>query len=206
MGYGLGLLPDIPFAVVKAPVFSTVKLLGVDPALGPEMKSTGEILGLGRTFAAAAAKAFYYKDGIISALKPGDLLLLSLSAGDKNRFQPHLEKLRAAGVQFAATPGTARFLRENGVEPAWEVADESSCLQLIGERRVALSLITATKGNRQGRFGFALRSLCLQKGIPLFTALETFALFIQTCLEGESDEHESCEDIGELANRSTVGL
>ncbi|MCK9910092.1 hypothetical protein MXD81_13190, partial [Microbacteriaceae bacterium K1510] len=74
MGYGTGLLPDIAYAVVKAPVFSTVKLNGLDPVLGPDMKSTGEVLGLGRTFAEAAAKAFCFTEKANSAIRSGGLI------------------------------------------------------------------------------------------------------------------------------------
>ncbi|WP_126428697.1 carbamoyl-phosphate synthase (glutamine-hydrolyzing) large subunit [Brevibacillus marinus] len=203
MGYGSGLLSDIPFAVVKAPVFSTVKLAGVDPVLGPEMKSTGEILGLGRTFAEAAAKAFAYKDGLHLSLAAGDLVFVSLRDSDKAAFPDRLKVLRERGVRFAATPGTAELLKRHGVEPL-VIRDASELLKLIQADKVALALVTASKGNRRDRAGFALRSLAVQKGIPLFTALETFDLYQEAWLKRGSGEDGSCEDIASMAGCSTV--
>ncbi len=206
MGYGLGLLPDIGFAVVKAPVFSTVKLNGVDPVLGPEMKSTGEILGLGRTMEEAAAKAFRYKDVSYPVLKKDDLLFVSLADQDKPQFLPILKKLTELGVRFIATAGTAEFLQQTGLKPLMIVADEADFVSAIQNHQISLALITATKGNRQGRKGFALRSTAIQKGIPLLTAIETFALYLQAFSMKESEGHEACEDIGTLSRRTAISL
>ncbi|NGQ95673.1 carbamoyl phosphate synthase large subunit [Brevibacillus sp. SYP-B805] len=204
MGYGTGLLDDIPFAVVKAPVFSTVKLSGVDPVLGPEMKSTGEVLGLGRTIHEAAAKAFRFKDQAVPSMEPGDCLFLSLAEPHKSEFFPELKVLQEKGVRFVATPGTARWLRAHGAEVVAEAADEKELQLLLQTTTISLALVTATVGNKQGRRGFALRSLALQKGIPLFTALETFALYVQSLLAKERDGHGDCQDIGTLSSRSAV--
>ncbi len=206
MGYGTGLLPDIPFAVVKAPVFSTVKLTGVDPVLGPEMKSTGEILGLGRTMAEAAAKAFRYKEAACPRLGAGDLVFVSLADADKAGFVRQLAALSTIGVRFAATPGTAQILRQAGAAVTTEVSDEAELLNVLQTGTIAVALVTATKGNRRERLGFALRSLLVQKGVPLFTAIETFALYLQAFSEKESDGHEACEDIGTLSRRTAVRL
>ncbi|MFY0543191.1 carbamoyl phosphate synthase large subunit [Brevibacillus sp. H7] len=205
MGFGTGLLPDIPFAVVKAPVFSTVKLDGVDPVLGPEMKSTGEVLGLGRTFAEAAGKAFAFKDHVHNGLRQGDTCFVSLSDKDKTAVAVGLfAAIERQGAQMAATQGTADWLRENGVEVARVIADEGDFIKLLQAETISLAVITATKGNRQGRIGFALRSLAVQKGIPLFTAVETLDLYLQAIMEKGSDGHAACEDIGTLSKR-TVG-
>jgi len=206
MGYGRGLLPDIPFSVVKAPVFSTVKLNGVDPVLGPEMKSTGEILGLGRTMAEAAAKAFRYRDSAYPELEKGNLVFVSLSDQDKPRLAKQWADLQAKGVRFAATTGTARYLRELGIQPEAEVEHSKDFLELVKHHSVAMAVITATKGNQQGRRGFTLRSIAVQKGIPLFTAVETFTLYNQAFMEKERVEHEVCEDIGTLSKRRPVKL
>lgn len=202
MGHGTGLLADIGFSVVKAPVFSTVKLNGVDPVLGPEMKSTGEVLGLGRTFAEAAAKAFRFSEKSVAAVKAGDLIFVSLSDADKAEFSLPFNQLQEQGVRIAATRGTAEWLRANGIEVHAVVADEQGLAQLLQESGISLALITATKGNRQGRKGFALRSLAVQKGIPLFTALETFELYMQAISAKGSEGHGNCEDIGTLSKRA----
>jgi len=205
MGFGTGLLPEIPFAVVKAPVFSTVKLNGVDPVLGPEMKSTGEVLGLGQTFAEAAGKALAYKDRVLGGLDAGSTCFVSLSdLGKTAAAAKCVAEIQSRGVVIAATPGTAEWLGEHGIQRVRVVAAEEAFVQLVQEEKVALAVITATKGNRPGRFGFALRSLAVQKGIPLFTAIETLELYLHTMTEKGSDGHAACEDIGTLS-KQTVG-
>lgn len=204
MGYGTGLLADIPFAVVKAPVFSTVKLTGVDPVLGPEMKSTGEVLGLGRTLHEAAMKAFRFKDHSINIPQAGDTMLLSLAEADKAEWSEAIAEMQKRGVRFVATPGTAAWLQAHGAEVQAIVQDEKAFAALLQSTAVSLALITATVGNKQGRKGFALRSTAMQKGIPLFTAMETFTLYVQAILAKESGEYGNCEDIGSLSRRSAV--
>ncbi|GAA4718963.1 carbamoyl phosphate synthase large subunit [Brevibacillus fulvus] len=201
MGYGTGLLPDIPFAVVKAPVFSTVKLPKVDPALGPEMKSTGEVLGLGRSFTQAAAKAFAFQQKAKAALTREDVCLLSLAQKDKVAALATIRELSGRGIRFAATSGTARWLEENQLAVYRKIETEQDFLQVLQEEPVSLAVITATKGNRQERTGFALRSHALGKGIPLFTVWETFRFFVETMTGKGSDEDGACEDIGTLSKR-----
>ncbi len=205
MGYGTGLLPEIPFAVVKAPVFSTIKLNGVDPVLGPEMKSTGEILGLARSFPEAAAKAFRFKDSSYPELAKGDTLFLSIADADKHDSLPAaLSALQAKGIRFVATKGTAEWLSKAGCTVSDVVADEQAFAQFIQTNGISLAFITATKGNRHGRKGFALRGLAVQKGIPLFTAVETFDLYLQALIEKESDRDGTCEDIGTLSKHAVA--
>ena len=204
MGYGTGLMVDIPFAVVKAPVFSTVKLSGVDPVLGPEMKSTGEVLGLGRSIHEAAMKAFHFKDQSISVPQSGDTMLLSLADADKAKWSDALGEMKKRGVRFVATPGTAAWLQANGADVLQVVQDEKEFAQLLQATTVSLALITATVGNKQGRTGFALRSTAMQKGVPLFTAMETFTLFVQSILAKESGGYGNCEDIGSLSQCAAV--
>ncbi|MGC5324846.1 carbamoyl-phosphate synthase (glutamine-hydrolyzing) large subunit [Brevibacillus sp. SYSU BS000544] len=206
MGYGTGLLPDIPFTVVKAPVFSTIKLNGVDPVLGPEMKSTGEILGLGRTLEEAAAKAFRYKDASYPLLQANDVVFVSLADQDKLPFVSKIAALAEKGVAFAATEGTAKLLLENGAKQVTVVSEEKEFIELQLQQKVALALITATKGNRQGRKGFHLRSTAVQKGIPLMTAIETFALYLQAFAKKEREGHDACEDIRTLSKQSVIPL
>lgn len=199
MGYGTGLLPEIPFAVVKAPVFSTIKLNGVDPVLGPDMKSTGEILGLGRTFEEAAAKAFRFKDASFPKLVAQDTVFISLADDDKSKLAASVAKLQKQGIRFAATKGTAAWLQQAGLEVASIVETEHDFAQLIQSGGVTLAFITATKGNQQVRTGFRLRGLAVQKGIPLFTAVETFDLYIGSLTKKEGNNHDECEDIGTLS-------
>lgn len=203
MGAGTGLLPDIPFAVVKAPVFSTVKLTGVDPVLGPEMKSTGEVLGLGSTFPEAAGKAFCFKDNIFGKWQEGQICLVSLADADKTAaVLPALERLQELGAVWAATPGTAEWMRNAGFSVAYEICGQQELTELVQAQPVAFAMITATKGNRRGRSGFALRSRALQLGVPLFTSTETFDLYVQSISEKRGVGHAICEDIGSISKRA----
>lgn len=200
MGHGTGLLPDIPFAVVKAPVFSTVKLNGVDPVLGPEMKSTGEVLGLGRSFVEAAGKAFAFKDNVYHDWQAGNLVILSLADGDKHdALSRTITQLQAEGAALAATPGTAAWLEAQGIPVSHVIAEEAKLVEKLQQETAAFALITATKGNRQGSSGFALRSRMVQQGVALFTAVETFELYVQSILKKRGGSHAACEDIGTLS-------
>jgi len=207
MGYKAGLLPEIPYCVVKAPVFSTVKLPGVDPAVGPEMKSTGEILGLGRTFAEAAAKAFRFKEQAGAALRAGQGLFVSLSVGRKTAAAAVvLRQLQQQGIRLIATPGTAKWLATEGITVEQSVEDVQPFLQLVQEGAVSAAVITATAGNKRERNGFRLRSAALQKGVPLFTAWESFELYVNAIGMKEDNGDGTCEDIGTLSGRATVQL
>lgn len=200
MGYGTGLLPEIPFAVVKAPVFSTIKLNGVDPVLGPEMKSTGEVLGLGRTFEEAAGKAFAFKDNLYGDWKNGQLVMISLADADKKEEIGQLiGQLQADGATLAATAGTASWLAASGVAVKHVVEDEAAWNQLLQKEQAAFALVTATKGNQQGRRGFALRSRMVQQGIPLFCATDTFSLYVKSIMMKRGGSHAASEDIGTLS-------
>ncbi|WNC14434.1 carbamoyl-phosphate synthase (glutamine-hydrolyzing) large subunit [Brevibacillus brevis] len=200
MGYRTGLLPDIPFAVVKAPVFSTVKLNGVDPVLGPEMKSTGEVLGLGRTFAEAAGKAFAFKDKWYGDWKAGHTVIVSLKDADKQGGVGRtLAQLKAEGAVLAATLGTAEWLQANGVAVSHVIADEAKLIELLQKEKAAFALVTATVGNRQGRTGFAIRGRLVQHGVPLFSAVETFDLYVKSIQEKRGGSHAASEDIGTLS-------
>lgn len=200
MGYSTGLLPDIPFAVVKAPVFSTVKLNGVDPVLGPEMKSTGEVLGLGRSFAEAAGKAFAFKDNFYGDWKAGHLVIASLKDSDKQAdISKTLAQLQSEGGVLAATAGTAAWLQETGVTVSHVIENEAKLNELLQKDKAAFALITATIGNRHGRTGFALRGRLVQHGVPLFSAVETFDLYVKSILEKRGGSHAASEDIGTLS-------
>ncbi|WP_232699726.1 carbamoyl-phosphate synthase (glutamine-hydrolyzing) large subunit [Brevibacillus daliensis] len=202
-GYKTGLGDDIDFIVAKAPVFSTNKLLGVDPVLGPEMKSTGEILGVGQSVEEALRKAFAYKKGVSAKLTQGAGLFLSLKDVDKPLVLTEIDQLHKLGVKFYATPGTARVLVENGY-PVFQVIENQDVFnQLIKAKEIQIALITATKGNQAERFGFHLRSLAVQKGVPLLTALETWSVYVKASLQIEGED-DSCEDLGSLGKQSVV--
>ncbi|WP_047153521.1 carbamoyl-phosphate synthase (glutamine-hydrolyzing) large subunit [Aneurinibacillus tyrosinisolvens] len=179
MGYGTGILPRIPFYAVKGPVFSTIKLNGVDPALGPEMKSTGEVIGLSYSIEEAIGKAIAWKEGICDWLEKGDTILLSLSDQDKTSFVPHIPAVKELELQIIATPGTAALLKEHGIDVLETIETQERAKQLCGERAVKAFVNTPTLGNKRGRLGFELRQLALALNVPCFTFLDTFASYLE---------------------------
>ncbi|GAB6935116.1 carbamoyl-phosphate synthase large subunit [Calditerricola yamamurae] len=173
-----GLLESPGFYAVKAPVFSTVKLAGVDPAVGPEMQSTGEGIGLGTTVEEALWNALAWKEGGVRRLGAGDAVLVALADRDKAAFLPLAAKLAARGVKLVATPGTARFLHQDG----WPVAravDAREGAALLRDGAVTCALITPTRGRRPETDGFRLRTQALLAGVPLFTCVDTFAAYLE---------------------------
>ena len=114
-GYVNGLHPNQPNIAVKAPVFSFAKLTDVDINLGPEMKSTGEILGIDTDFSRALYKAMVASGIDVPAGGKGAALLVTLADGDKDEALPIIQDFASLGFQLYATTGTARFLEAHGL-------------------------------------------------------------------------------------------
>ncbi len=180
MGWTDGLLPEPDFVAVKAPVFSTAKLRGVDPSLGPGMQSTGEVIGVHEDARVALAKAL-----LSAALHPplpgpeGAEVLVSVAPRDIERIGELSGALAAAGYHFTATPGTAAELRRLGHEVR-EVAmagDHESALpnvvDIIGEGGV--SLIVNTPMPRSGAVldAAAVRHAAIAEGVLCMTTMDT---------------------------------
>ena len=147
-GYTNGLHPDQPNIAVKAPVFSFAKLTDVDINLGPEMKSTGEILGIDTDFSRALYKAMVASGIDVPAGGKGAALLVTLADGDKEEALPIIQDFAALGFQLYATGGTARFLQAHGLEvtAAKKISEGTpNLLDLIRGGRVALLINTVSK-------------------------------------------------------------
>lgn len=173
-----GLLEDIPFYAVKAPIFSTAKLKGVDPILSPEMKSTGEVLALGLTieeaFMKAAIMTRYHLGG------KGSHWFISISDREKENSLPNIQKwVENYRPVLHATEGTARYLMENGIDVESIVRTKEEIHSLFSEKKISAVLNIPTRGRRKESIGFFLRELSLRKGIPLITCLDTLRIFLQ---------------------------
>ncbi len=185
MGWPGGLLPDPDLVAVKAPAFSTAKLRGVDPSLGPGMQSTGEVIGIHRDPRVALAKAL-----LGAALVPprpgpeGALALLSIADRDKALLGRLADGLARAGYRFAATEGTARALAalghdarlvaKYGTEPAPGVpAPPTPILDLIAAGEVRLVVNTPTPQSGAVRDAAEIRLAATAEGILCLTAIET---------------------------------
>ncbi|MEP6872310.1 MAG: ATP-grasp domain-containing protein, partial [Anaerolineaceae bacterium] len=174
-GYPDGLWPERNLVAIKAPVFSMSKLAGVDTHLGPEMKSTGEVMGIDRTFAGALAKALLASD---MALKPKASILLSISDRTKADALPLIKQLAAAGYGLYATEGTTRMIEALGV-PVTTVTkvltgEHPNVVDVIVDGTVQ-GVINTPEGRMTGslRDGFHIRRAAAEKRIPCFTSIDT---------------------------------
>ncbi|MBE3582836.1 MAG: carbamoyl-phosphate synthase large subunit [Limnochordaceae bacterium] len=179
LGYRSGLLPPPPFITVKAPVFSFEKLGMVDTGLGPEMKSTGEVLSLADTWDEAVYKALLASAGKVP--RQGTLLA-TLADRDKEEGIPLVAALAKAGFAVYATEGTARALAAAGVKAqvAAKIGEgHPTVLDLIYGGKVNLVLNTPTRGKIPWRSGFQLRRAAVELKIPCITALDTFRALVR---------------------------
>jgi carbamoyl-phosphate synthase large subunit len=183
LGWEGGLLPAPPFVAVKAPAFSTAKLRGVDPSVGPGMQSTGEVIGLHEDPRVALAKALL--GAALVPPRPGEagaLALLSIADRDKEQLERLAAGLARAGYRLAATPGTRRRLAAVGydarpVAKLGEAADESigevPILELIASGEVRLVVNTPTPRSGAVRDAAEIRHAATGEGILCLTAIET---------------------------------
>jgi carbamoyl-phosphate synthase large subunit len=181
LGYPGGLLPNQPLSAVKAPVFSMAKLLGVDAYLGPEMKSTGEVMGIDRDFQGAIAKAFR-ASGI--DIPERGCILASIADKDKDEALDLLVRLDEMGYRLIATSGTARFLADHDVavervnrlgEGSPDIVDAIMAGNVQG-------VINTVQGGGSVKDGFEIRRAAVEARIPCFTSLDT-ARALVTSLE-----------------------
>lgn len=173
LGYQGGLVKPGPFVAVKVPVFSFGKLTGVDAFLGPEMKSTGEVMGVDRSVSQALYK------GLLAAgcsIPRSGAVLLTIADRDKEAALPVVEGLARLGLKFYATEGTARFLRNKGfdVEKVNKIAAGSPhVVDLIRSGKVNFVVNTYSEGRGPVRDGFQIRRAAVEHGIPCLTSLDT---------------------------------
>ena len=185
-GYEGGLWPAQKLFAVKAPVFSMSKLSGVDGYLGPEMKSTGEVMGVDYTFPAALAKALIAADLMLPREKA---LLVSISDQDKPEALPIIKDLHALGFKLYATEGTAALLKAMGI-PVTFISKKLSegypnIIDII--RDGTLSGIVNTDSGERGpkSDGFEIRRAAIEKRIPCYTSLDTIRAVANAIKNGE---------------------
>ncbi len=178
MPYGTGLLPDAPFVVVKVPVFSFAKMRGVETILGPEMKSTGEVLGIDETFAGALLKGFVAAGVRLPDRNiAGERGRILVSIADEEKHES-IEVLRAyanLGFTLVATGGTHRLLVENGIASEFvnKIADGSPhVLEAIASRGVDLVINNAV-GAREISDGYRIRRAAVEASVACLTSLDT---------------------------------
>ena len=196
MPYGTGIYKKSEYIAVKMPIFSFEKIKNADTSLGPEMKSTGEVLGVSKVFSEAILKAFI-ASGVNIPYKGN--VLITVRDKDKIEMLPLASKLDSLGFHIFATSGTAVFLNENGVEAEvvqkiWE--GENSIPELIGSGKLSFIINTPTKGKHESRDGFKIRRLAVESKIPCFTALDTVEALYEALEKGTKEEDLTPIDIG----------
>ncbi len=173
-GYTGGLWPRQPLVAVKAPVFSMAKLRGVEVHLGPEMKSTGEAMGIDREFAPAFYKALLAAG---MALPPHGVVLISISDDDKPDSLPMIEKLAEMGYRIFATEGTSRMILKAGIPVQFVTkkigTGSTEILDIILDGTVNAVINTPGPAQQEVLDGFQIRRAAVERGIPCVTSIDT---------------------------------
>ncbi len=184
-GYHTGLWRRQNLVAIKAPVFSMSKLPGVDTYLGPEMKSTGEVMGIDYTFEAALTKALLAAGLMIS---PDGAILLSIADRDKPEALPIIRKFAASGYKLYATEGTAALIKAVGlsVNMISKKLSEGhpNIVDIINDGTVYGVVNTISGGRVSLRDGFHIRRAAVEKRIPCFTSLDTARAAAEALLSG----------------------
>ncbi|HLJ61140.1 MAG TPA: carbamoyl-phosphate synthase large subunit [bacterium] len=182
LGYpGVTVLPPPSRVSVKAPVFSSEKLGQLDVLLGPEMTSTGEVMGQDTTLPGALYRALVAAGVVIPQERA---MLASIADRDKGPALPLIQRFVDLGFAVYATDDTAQFLEQHGVR-AIHVSKNGgthTALRLIREHAVALVINTPTQGRTPGRVGFAMRRAAFERHLPCFTSLDTATAFLDVLI------------------------
>ncbi|HEV3406096.1 MAG TPA: carbamoyl-phosphate synthase large subunit, partial [Candidatus Dormibacteraeota bacterium] len=194
LGWKTGLYPRRDLVAVKAPVFSMNKLAKVDSYLGPEMKSTGEAIGIARTLNEALRKAFAASG---MHVERGSAALLTIADADKPELFPIVSRLVQLGCKLVATEGTARALRAAGFSPrvVGKIGEESpNVVDVIVRGEVQLVLNTMSniyedpgEGNPVIKDGFEIRRAAVERRIPCLTSLDTAAALLESAVNAREE-------------------
>ena len=198
LGYGTGLYQKSKYVCVKMPIFSFEKIKNADTFLGPEMKSTGEVLGVAKRLPEALLKAFIASGVNIS--KNGNILI-TVRDKDKQEMLPIAQKFYLKGFGIYATSGTAKFLENNGlhvtkIEKLWE--GQNSIIDLIENGKINFVINTPTKGKESNRDGFKIRRMAVECKIPCFTSLDTVNALYEAIAEETAEKDLEIVDITEI--------
>ena len=189
MGYKPGLQPEAEYYAIKMPVFSFEKIRGAEISLGPEMKSTGECLGIAKNFHEALYKAFLGAGVNLPKYKNMVITVKDADKGEAIEVGRRFEKL---GYTIYATRSTAAALNEAGVKARKvnKISQESpTVMDLILGHRLDIVIDTPTQGRDKHRDGFLIRRTAIETGINVITAMDT-ARALATSLENAGGEME----------------
>ena len=187
MGYTPGLAPEADYVAIKMPVFSFEKLRGAEISLGPEMKSTGECLGIAKTFDEALYKAFI---GAGIQLPKYKQMIMTVNDKDKPEAVGVAKRFEKLGYRIYATRSTAKYLQEHGVNALRinKISQESpNVMDLILGHKIDLVIDTPTQGRDKSRDGFLIRRNAIETGVHCLTSMDT-ANALALSLETAHDE------------------
>ena len=197
LGYTPGLQPKADYYAIKMPVFSFEKIRGAETSLGPEMKSTGECLGIAKTFNEALYKAFLGAGVVLPKHKK---IIMSVKDADKQEIIPLAKRFEKLGYEIYATRSTADVLRENGVDAIKvnKIHQEApTVMDLLLEHKIDIVVDTPTQGRDKSRDGFLIRRTSIETGVNCFTSLDTVDALL-TSLESDAKENLTLVDIATL--------
>ena len=199
LGYLTGLAPEADYIAIKMPVFSFEKIRGADISLGPEMKSTGECLGIAKTFNEALYKAFI---GAGIKLPKHKNMIMTLKDADKEEGIEIARRFEKIGYRIYATRGTAKVLQEAGVNAIRtnKIEQESpNLLDLILGHKIDLVIDTPSQGVEHSKDGFLIRRTAIETGVNVLTAMDT-ARALVTSLENTDIKKLTLIDIATVKN------
>ncbi|MBQ1615690.1 MAG: diaminopimelate epimerase, partial [Ruminococcus sp.] len=204
MGYGTGLYRKSPYIAVKVPVFSFEKLINVDNHLGPEMKSTGEVLGIAGTLEEALYK------GLIAAgykMKKDGGVFITVRDSDKAEIGEIAKKYYDLGFKIYATEGTSKVLNKYGIDAVGvkkiHESDRNNTLTLIESGKVQYVISTSAKGRIPSRDSVKIRRKTVERNIPCLTSLDT-ANALADCLKSRYSQHSTeLVDINNMRDSKT---
>ena len=187
-GYEGGLWKRQKLVAVKAPVFSMSKLSGVDTYLGPEMKSTGEVMGIDTNFSSAVAKALI-ASGMMLPEKGS--ILLTIADRDKADAVPMIRQLAETGYGLFATAGTAGMIRGLGIDafaiPKAQTGERPNTVDIIADGTVS-AVVNTIEGDRESlEDGFEIRRAAVDQRIPCFTSLDTARAAVESLIGGAAN-------------------
>ena len=197
MGYTPGLQPEAKHYAIKMPVFSFEKIRGADVSLGPEMKSTGECLGISESFNEALYKAFL---GAGINLPKHKNMIITVRDEDKQDIIPIARRFEALGYKIYATRSTAKVLNENGVKAVRTNKIEQpspNLMDLILGHKIDLVIDTPSQGVEKAKDGFIIRRNAIETGVNVLTALDTAEALV-TSLENTDIQKLELIDIAEI--------
>ena len=200
LGYTPGLQKKADYIAIKMPVFSFEKIRGADISLGPEMKSTGECLGIAETFNEALYKAFI---GAGIRLPKHKNMIITVKDEDKQDIIPIARRFEALGYRIYATLGTAKVLKENGIKVIRTNKLEQpapNLMDLILGHKIDVVIDTPPQGVEHQKDGFVIRRNAIETGVNVLTSLDT-AEALATSLENTDLNNLSLIDIATIARR-----